>query len=147
MIYFRVVFLEDLVTDAFLSRVADNLGNVFFRLGLLLGVARPCIERLENNYVRDTWRITYEVLVNWRETSVNKSNVVVMMEDLIGAMTELKLNDVAEDVRHGECRTEPWHPLLLHCCCCCCCCCCDMTKPKWNVASCGNHICLIVRSF
>ncbi|KAI0239807.1 hypothetical protein LSAT2_009470, partial [Lamellibrachia satsuma] len=65
----------------------------------LLSVTLPRIQWLENDYVRNTWRMTYEVLVNWHQTSINRSNAVVMMEDLIGALKELNLNDVAEVVR------------------------------------------------
>ena len=113
MINFRVFFSKGFITNAFLTKVANNLGNTYYQLGMLLSVAAPLIQRLENDYLRNTWRITYEMLVNWRETSVNRSNAVFMAEDLIAALTELNLNDVAEIVRHGECRTGPWHPFYI----------------------------------
>ena len=141
MINFRLFFSEEVITDVFLAIVTNNIGNAYWQLGLLLGVARPHIQRLEKDHVGDTWRITYEVLVTWHQMSMNKLNAVAMLEDLVVALTDLHLNDVAEIVRHGECRTGPWHPVLYRCNCS------DIKKTKWNVALCGNHICLIVRTF
>ena len=79
--------------------------------------------------------------MEWRKTSTNRSDAIVMVEELIVALTQLHLNNVAEVVRLGECRTGQWHPFLYRFKCC------DMTKMKWNVVFYGNYICLIVPTF
>ncbi|KAI0215473.1 hypothetical protein LSAT2_032479, partial [Lamellibrachia satsuma] len=92
---------QNLITDNFLTKSPNYLRNVFWQLSLLLTVALPRIQWLEDDYIRDTWHMTYSVLVNWRQTTINRLNAVVMIEDLIGALKELNLNDVAEIVRLG----------------------------------------------
>ena len=99
----RVFSLEVLITDEFLKNITNVLGNVHFPLGLHLAVARPCIERIENDFVRNTWRMTFEVLVKWRETSKSRPDTKLMIEELVRALIELKLTDAVEKVREGEC--------------------------------------------
>ena len=92
-----------LITEAFLAKVAKHLGDEYFQLGLILGVPRPFIKRLENDYPRNTWRVTNEVLVHWRNISKNRSSAIDMMEELITALIDLDLTEVVEMARRGEC--------------------------------------------
>ena len=102
MTYVLIFFPEELITGAFLTKVCNKLGSVYFQLGLLLEVESACIQRLENDHRGNTWRILYEVLVEWRKNSKNRSNVIVMLHELIRALTHLELMDVVELVRHDE---------------------------------------------
>ena len=92
-----------LINDAFLGKITENLGNVYFPLGLLLNVARAYIERLENDFPKNTWRVTFEVLVKWRETSKMRPRTDKLIEELVKALSDLGLNDVVEIVKQGEC--------------------------------------------
>ena len=98
-------YSEELLTDVFLKKVADELGTENYQLGVLPHVKRPFITRIETDHHRNTWRVTFEILMKWRQTSTNRSDAIAMVEELIVALTQLHLNDVAEVVRLGECRT------------------------------------------
>ncbi|KAI0231919.1 hypothetical protein LSAT2_017735, partial [Lamellibrachia satsuma] len=90
-----------LITEKFLLKIAENLGDEYFQLGQLLGVPRPFIKRLENDYPRNTSRVTNEVLSKWRDTSEKRPNEFNMMEELINALADLDLTEVAEMTRRG----------------------------------------------
>ena len=106
---FFIFFLEVLITERFLLKIAENLGDEYFQLGQLLGVPRPFIKRLENDYPRNTSRVTNEVLSKWRDTSAKRPNEFNMMEELIKALADLDLTEVAEMTRRGECSIDPCH--------------------------------------
>ena len=105
------IFPEVPITDAFLVDVTNILGPVYYQLGIILNVQRPDILRLESNYNRDVWRVTYEVLVKWNETSKNRSNGEAMIAELVEALTRLDLVDVAERIKRGEC----WNESCINC--------------------------------
>ena len=87
-------------TNAFLAKVASNLDVDFSRLGLLLGIPPEYIQRLAKTS-EIKWFTILEVLFEWRKTSLNRaSNILV--EELVSALTTLKLMDVVEIVRKGE---------------------------------------------
>ena len=41
---------RQLLIEATLTKLTNNLGNEYYQLGVLLNVARPFIERLENDF-------------------------------------------------------------------------------------------------
>jgi len=93
---------EELITDAFLAKIADNLGCIYFNLGLALNVKHSYIERVEHDHRGDTMRITFMVLAKWRKMSKKKTNVAAMMEELINALSHLGQMDVVELIRRSE---------------------------------------------
>ena len=103
-----IFFLEELITDKFLKYVAEQLGG-YYDIGLILGVSRAFIEQQENAYPKKTTLVTTKVLLQWRSISKNRDSMVNMMEELISALKDLQLNDVADMVRHGECSIGPFH--------------------------------------
>ena len=86
--------------DQSLSRIVDFLGNVYFRLGLLLGLTKPVIEQFEVKFPNNLWRLNFEVLTRWRDDNRHQPN---MVDVLIKALRNLDLNDVVDVVRDGEC--------------------------------------------
>ena len=86
--------------DRSLDRIAVCLGNVYFRLGLLLNLARPFIEQLEVKFPKDLYRLNFEVLLKWRDDNCHRPN---MVNGLIETLHTLGKNDVVEIVRDGEC--------------------------------------------
>lgn len=86
-----------------LSDIAENLGNVYFRLGMLLNVGSAFIKQVEYNHHRDLTRITFEVLVRWRNKARERADTLGMAEELINALRALHQNVVADKVRYGEC--------------------------------------------
>ncbi|KAI0237196.1 hypothetical protein LSAT2_012321, partial [Lamellibrachia satsuma] len=81
-------------TDDSLHCITDCLGNVYFRLGLLLQVARP-YEQLECKFRGDLWRLNFEVLTKWRDSC----DQLLMVKQLTTALKALNLNDVLDTVR------------------------------------------------
>ena len=120
------------ITDAFLSDVANELGPVYFRLGLILNVQRADILRLEANH-SDVWRRNYEMLVKWREVSKNRAKGVLMIEDLVKALTQLQLTDVAEKVTEGKC----WIKSSLHC---------NMISQKYKCKCRGRYFNIVTKT-
>ena len=51
------------------------------------------------------------MLVKWREISKNRAKGVLMIEELVRALTQLQLTDVAEKVQEGKC----WIKSILQC--------------------------------
>ena len=86
-----------------LCNLAENLGNVYFPLGMLLNVDSAYIEQMEYNHHRDLIRITFEVLVRWKNNARERTDTLGMAEELIKALRQLHKNDVADKVRCGEC--------------------------------------------
>ena len=75
-------FLPGILRDTFIAKVTESIGNAYFRLGLILVVTSAFLERLEINHVKDCWRITFEMLCRWRETSPNRKNLETTVEEL-----------------------------------------------------------------
>lgn len=85
-----------------MSDIADSLGNVYHRLGMLLNVGRAFIEQVEYDYKKLT-RVTFEILVRWRDNARESGvDTMAMAEELCRALEALNQNDVADKVRHGE---------------------------------------------
>ena len=99
---YSFIFPEELITDVFLAKIADNLGCIYFNLGLALNVKRKYIDRVEHDFRGDTMRITFMVLAKWRNTSKNKTNLAAMKEELNNALTDLDQMDVVELIRSSE---------------------------------------------
>ena len=66
-----------------------------------LGIGRAAIERIENDF-RKTARITFEILVLWREGACLDADTVAMKEELCDALEHINLAIVADRVRRGE---------------------------------------------
>ena len=89
------------LNDKFLYGLVDALGNVYHRLGVQLGLGRAAIERIENDF-RKTARITFEILVLWREGAHLRADTVAMNAELCDALEDVNLSIVADSVRRGE---------------------------------------------
>ena len=87
--------------DKFLYGVADDLGDVYHRLGVQLGIETAAIERIEND-AKKTVRRTFEILVLWRGGARLRADTVAMKEELCDALEDIKLKIVADRVRRGE---------------------------------------------
>ena len=98
-----VAFLPGVLSDSFIGKVTDSIGNVYFRVGLILGVTVAFMQRMEMDFVKDSWRVAFHVLCKWRDTSPNRKNVEAMVKELTTALRSVELNDVAEMVKDGKC--------------------------------------------
>ena len=97
----RCFVLTGPLNDKFLYGVADDLGNVYHRLGVQLGIPTAVIERIENDANR-TVRRTFEILVLWRDGARVRADTVAMKEELCDALEDINLAIVADRVRRGE---------------------------------------------
>ena len=86
--------------DHSLSQIVDRLGNIYFQLGLLLGLTKPVIEQFEVKFPNNLWRLNFEVLNRWQDDNRHQPN---MVDELIKVLRNLDLNDVVDVVRDGEC--------------------------------------------
>lgn len=100
MIYVCVFFLV-MLTEKFLSKVAKIRDPDTLQLGLQLNIPREQIQQFENEFGKNTWRVNFEMLVEWQKTSPNQANNH-LVEELISALTDLELMDKVELVRKGE---------------------------------------------
>ena len=96
-------FLPGIMSETFIANVTEYIGGAYFKLGLVLGVSKTFLERLEINHSKDVWRITFEMLSRWRDTSPHRKNMEAMVKELTTALSRLHLNDAAELVRDGKC--------------------------------------------
>ena len=92
-----------MTSDSFFVKLANSVGNKYFQIGLLLGVAKPFLERLEVDFHGKCWRVTYEMFCKWREISPRRKNIGGMVDELTTALSAIELNDAVEMVRDGKC--------------------------------------------
>ena len=100
MIYICGFFVV-MLTEKFLSKVAKIRDPDTLQLGLQLNIPREHIQQFENEFGKNTWRVNFEMLVEWQKTSPNQANNH-LVEELISALTDLELMDKVELVRKGE---------------------------------------------
>ena len=102
-----------MVSNSFFVKVANSVGSTYFQLGILLGITKPLLERLEVDFVGKCWRITFEMLCKWRQISPRRTNIDDMVEELTTALSSIEMNDVVNMVIHGKCASvRPGHCLL-----------------------------------
>ncbi len=70
------------------------------------------MQRMETDFVKDSWWITFQVLNKWRDASPNWKNVKAMVEELTAALRSIELNDVAQMERDGKVVSDSAHPSL-----------------------------------
>ena len=93
-------FIVVVLTDESIGRIAGCLGNVYFRMALILHVPTPYINQLEHTFRDDLFCLNFEVLARWRDNNMHVPN---MTKEPVEALRSLGLNDVVETVRDGEC--------------------------------------------
>lgn len=90
------------LSDAFIGKVADRISK-YFKLGIELGVDKVFLDRLEDEFPKDNWRATLEMLCKWRDISPHRNKVNAMVNELITALRKVELNNVADIVKDGKC--------------------------------------------
>ena len=100
---FCFLFLPAVLTDKLLWKVANSVVDVYFQLALLLDIGAPFVKMTELNFVRDAWRVTYEVLNKWRESAPLEMNEEAMVAKLVSALSDLEKTEIAQIVQAGKC--------------------------------------------
>ena len=96
-------FLPAVLTDKLLWKVTNSVVDVYFQLALLLDIGAPFVKMTESNFVRDAWRVTFEVLNKWRESSPLAKNEEAMVTQLVSALSDLDKTETAQMVQAGKC--------------------------------------------
>jgi len=91
------------LTDKLLWKVTNSVVDVYFQLALLLDIGAPFVKMTESNFVRDAWRVTFEVLNKWRESSPLAKNEKAMVAQLVSALSDLDKTETAQMVQAGKC--------------------------------------------
>ena len=91
-----------MLSDRFLNGVANMIGHEYFELGLALDVQTQFIKRQENNFPRNTRRVTAEILLHWRDQAAKGREPAAMADQLCAALRNIDLHDVADDVERSE---------------------------------------------
>ena len=99
---------EGPLTGRFLLSIAKKVASQPYEIGQLLNIEYERIQAHAYDYPRDCQRVTNEVLIDWVRKSVNSSNVITKLEELIGAVEQLNRvkapskRDVTCLVKEGE---------------------------------------------
>ena len=92
-----------MLTDKLLWKVTNNVVDVYFQLALLLDIGAPFVKMTESNFIRDAWRVSYEILNKWRESSPLAKNEEAMVAQLVSALSDLDKTETAQMVQAGKC--------------------------------------------